>query len=235
MWFQIKHLVVHYQKAEILKGVSLAVEQGDIVTLIGSNGAGKTTTIRTISGLKQATSGEIWFEGQRIDHLPPQHIVRLGIVQVPAGRGLFPYMTVNENLKLGAYPRKDKRSLNASIEKMYASFPILYERSNQLAGTLSGGQQQILAIAAAMMAAPKLLLLDEPSTGLSPLMVGEIGRVILDINKGNTSVLLVEQNAQMAFRLAGRGYVMETGAIVVSGPTAELKTNQHVQKAYLGI
>lgn len=234
MWLQIKQLVVHYQKAEILKGVSMVVDQGDIVALIGSNGAGKTTALRAISGLKQASGGEIWFEGQRIDGMTPQKIARLGIVQVPAGRGLFPYMTVSENLKLGAYLRKDPSRISADIEKMCATLPILYERSNQLAGTLSGGQQQILAIAAAMMAAPKLLLLDEPSTGLSPLMVGEIGRVIRDINQGHTSVLLVEQNAQMAFGLAGKGYVMETGTIVVSGPTSMLKTNQHVKKAYLG-
>ena len=234
MMFQIKELKVFYGGAEILKGISLDVEQGEIVTLIGSNGAGKTTAMRTVSGLKRAAVGEIWFEGERIDGLPPQEIVRSGISQVPEGRGLFPYMSVSENLRVGAYLRRNKNQIREDLEKIYISFPVLKTRSFQQAGTLSGGEQQMLAIACALMARPKLLLLDEPSTGLSPIMVLEIGRVVSEINKDGTNVLLVEQNAQMALRLAHRGYALETGTIVLSGDTRELRASDHVKKAYLG-
>jgi len=234
MLFEIRDLKVHYEGAEVLKGISLEVEDGEIVTLIGSNGAGKTTTLRTISGLKSPTTGEIWFEGRRIDQMSPQDVVRIGIIHVPQGREFFPYMSVSENLRLGAFLRKDRDEINKDLEELLEHFPILKERSRQQAGTLSGGEQQMLAIAIALMGKPKLLLLDEPSSGLSPIMVGEIGKIVADINKGGTSVLLVEQNARLALRLAHRGYVLETGNIVLHGEAKELMHSDHVKKAYLG-
>lgn len=234
MLFEINDLRVNYGGAEIVKGISLDLEQGEIVTLIGSNGAGKTTTLRTISGLKRADGGEIWFEGRRIDKLSPQDIVRAGIIHVPQGRNLFPYMSVSENLRLGAFLRKDKDRVKKDLAGLLEHFPRLKERSRQQAGTLSGGEQQMLAIACALMSAPDLLLLDEPSSGLSPIMVKEIGKIIADINKGGTTVLLVEQNARLALGLAGRGYVLETGNIVLQGDARELLKSEHVKKAYLG-
>ncbi len=234
MLFEIKDLKVRYEGAEVVKGISLNLEAGEIVTLIGSNGAGKTTTLRTISGLKEHFSGEIWFEGKRIDKRLPQDIVKMGITQVPQGRGLFPYMSVAENLKLGAYLRKDKDAVLKDLAGVLEHFPRLKERSRQQAGTLSGGEQQMLAIATALMSKPRLLLLDEPSTGLSPIMVSEIGKIIVDINKVGTTILLVEQNARLALKLAIRGYVMETGVIVLSGAAQELQYSEHVKKAYLG-
>jgi len=234
MLFEIRDLKVHYEGAEVLKGISLELEDGEIVTLIGSNGAGKTTTLRTISGLKTPTAGEIWFEDRRIDQMSPQDVVRIGIVHVPQGRELFPYMSVSENLRLGAFLRQDRDEINKDLEELLEHFPILKERSRQQAGTLSGGEQQMLAIAIALMGKPKLLLLDEPSSGLSPIMVGEIGKIVADINKGGTSVLLVEQNARLALRLAHRGYVLETGNIVLHGSAKELLHSEHVKKAYLG-
>jgi branched-chain amino acid transport system ATP-binding protein len=234
MLFEIKDLKVRYEGAEVIKGISLNLELGEIVTLIGSNGAGKTTALRTISGLKAPFAGEIWFEGKRIDSRLPQDIVKMGITQVPQGRGLFPYMSVAENLKLGAYLRKDKDAILKDLEGVLEHFPRLKERSRQQAGTLSGGEQQMLAIATALMSKPRLLLLDEPSTGLSPIMVKEIGKIIVDINKGGTTILLVEQNARLALKLASRGYVMETGVIVLSGAAQELQYSEHVKKAYLG-
>jgi branched-chain amino acid transport system ATP-binding protein len=234
MLFEIKDLKVRYEGAEVLKGISLELEDGEIVTLIGSNGAGKTTTLRTISGLKTPDAGEIWFEGRRIDQMSPQDIVRMGIIHVPQGRGLFPYMSVSENLKLGAFLRKDRDEINKDLEGLLEHFPRLKERSHQQAGTLSGGEQQMLAIACALVGNPKLLLLDEPSSGLSPLMVREIGRIVSDINQIGTSVLLVEQNARLALRLAHRGYVLETGNIILQGMAKELIQNELVKKAYLG-
>ena len=234
MLFEIKDLRIHYEGAEALKGISLDVEEGEIVTLIGSNGAGKTTTLRAISGLKSPTAGEIWFEGRRIDQMSPQDVVRLGIIHVPQGRELFPYMSVLENLKLGAFLRRDRGKIKKDLENLLEYFPRLKERSQQQAGTLSGGEQQMLAIACALMGNSRLLLLDEPSSGLSPIMVREIGKIIADINQRGTSILLVEQNARLALRLAHRGYVLETGTIVLHGSAKELLRSEHVKKAYLG-
>jgi branched-chain amino acid transport system ATP-binding protein len=234
MLFEIKELRVNYGGAEVLKGISLELEDGEIVTLIGSNGAGKTTTLRTISGLKSPTSGEIWFEGKRIDTMLPQNVVRIGINHVPQGRELFPYMSVSENLRLGAFLRKDSNRINNDLTNLLEHFPKLKERSRQQAGTLSGGEQQMLAIACALMANPRLLLLDEPSSGLAPIMVKEIGEVVSAINQRGTSILLVEQNARLALRLAHRGYVLETGTIVLHGSAKELLRSKHVKKAYLG-
>jgi branched-chain amino acid transport system ATP-binding protein len=234
MLFEIKDLKVNYGGAEALKGISLEVEEGEIVTLIGSNGAGKTTTLRTISGLQNPTSGEIWFEGRRIDQISPQDVVRLGIIHVPQGRNLFPYMSVLENLKLGAFLQRDRGKIKNDLKNLLEYFPRLKERSRQQAGTLSGGEQQMLAIACALMGNSRLLLLDEPSSGLSPIMVKEIGKIVSDINKRGTSILLVEQNARLALGLAHRGYVLETGTIVVQGSAKELLLSEHVKKAYLG-
>jgi branched-chain amino acid transport system ATP-binding protein len=234
MLFEIKDLRVRYAGAEVLKGISLIMERGEIVTLIGSNGAGKTTTLRTISGLKSPVAGEIWFDNKKINNLSPQDIVKKGIIHIPQGRGLFPFMTVSENLKLGAFLRKDRVEIDEDLSRLLGHFPRLKERNRQQAGTLSGGEQQMLAIACALMGKPKLLLLDEPSSGLSPLMVQEIGRVIIDINKNGTAIFLVEQNARLALRLAHRGYVLETGNIVLQGIAKELIQNELVKKAYLG-
>jgi branched-chain amino acid transport system ATP-binding protein len=234
MLFKIKELRVRYGGAEVLKGISLDLERGEIVTLIGSNGAGKTTTLRTISGLKSPVAGEIWFDNKRIDNLSPQEIVKRGIIHIPQGRGLFPFMTVSENLKLGAFLRKDSVEIDEDLLRLLGHFPRLKERSNQQAGTLSGGEQQMLAIACGLMGRPKLLLLDEPSSGLSPLMVQEIGKVVSDINKSGTNILLVEQNARLALKLATRGYVLETGTIVLDGIAKDLLYSEHVKKAYLG-
>jgi len=234
MLFEIKDLKVHYGGAEALKGISLEVEEGEIVTLIGSNGAGKTTTLRAISGLKRPTSGEIWFEGRRIDQMSPQDVVRIGIIHVPQGRELFPYMSVSENLRLGAFLQRDRGKIKKDLENLLEYFPRLKERSRQQAGTLSGGEQQMLAIACALMGNSRLLLLDEPSSGLSPIMVKEIGKIVSDINQRGTSILLVEQNARLALGLANRGYVLETGNIVLHGEAKELMHSEHVKKAYLG-
>jgi branched-chain amino acid transport system ATP-binding protein len=230
----ITDLNVRYGGAEVLKGVSLTVGEGEIVMLIGSNGAGKTTTLRTISGLKRAYAGEVLFEGRRIDLLSPQDTVKAGIGHVPQGRALFPYLPVMENLLLGAYLRHDRGAIARDIERVFEHFPVLGDRKRQWAGTLSGGEQQMLAIARALMGRPKLLMLDEPSLALSPILVREIGRVVVEINRAGTSILLVEQNARLAFTLAQRGYVLETGQIVESGSTTELMSDDRVKRAYLG-
>jgi branched-chain amino acid transport system ATP-binding protein len=234
MLFEIKDLKVSYGGAEALKSISLEVEKGEIVTLIGSNGAGKTTTLRTISGLTTPTAGEIWFEGKRIDRISPRDVVRLGIIHVPQGRELFPYMSVSENLRLGAFLRKDRNKINNDLTNLQEHFPRLRDRMQQQAGTLSGGEQQMLAIACGLMGNPRLFLLDEPSSGLSPIMVKEISKIISDINQRGTSILLVEQNARLALGLAHRGYVLETGTIVIQGNAKELIRSEHVKKAYLG-
>jgi len=232
---ELKNLVVHYEKVRALKGISLAMEEKSIVTLIGANGAGKSTTLKTISGLKQPTSGEVWFLGQKINFLSPHAIVGLGIAQVPEGRRVFSFMSVYENLLMGAYLRKDREGMQKDFEIVYQHFPILKERKNQASGSLSGGEQQMLAMGRALMAVPKLLLLDEPSLGLSPLMVKEIGRIIVNINRQEeVSIILVEQNARMALRLSSQGHVLETGKIVLSGPSLDLLNNDHVRRAYLG-
>lgn len=234
MLLEVKDLISAYDGAQICKSISFYIAEGETVTLIGANGAGKTTCLRTISGLKKPESGEIRFLGKRIDRLAPQVIVRLGLVQVPEGRALFPHMSVIENLKLGAYLRKDKEQINTDLAAVFQSFPRLDERRKQIARTLSGGEQQMLAIAAALMAKPKLLLLDEPSSGLSPRMVDEIGQIVRRINESGTSIFLVEQNARLALELSDRGYVIEVGRIVLEGSGKELATNEMVREYYLG-
>jgi len=233
-WFHVQSLRVFYERVEALKGISIEMESGAIVTLIGANGAGKSTTLRAISGLIGVASGEIRFEEKKIDGLSPQEIVRAGIAHVPEGRRVFPFMTARENLMLGAFRRKDREGIRADLEGVFEHFPILRERRSQAAGSLSGGEQQMLAIGRALMSKPRLLLLDEPSLGLAPLMVKEVGRIILDINQRKVGIILVEQNAQMALRLAHVGYVLETGSITLQGRTSELIGNEHVRKAYLG-
>lgn len=233
--FSVEDVKVHYGKVEALKGISLEVEEQQIVTLIGANGAGKTTLLRTISGLKRPTTGEIWFNEKRIDQFSSREIVREGVAHVPEGRRVFPYMSVLDNLKTGAFTRKDsKNSIQVDLEKVYGHFPILKSRSSQKAGTLSGGEQQMLAMGRALMTNPKLLLLDEPSLGLSPLMVKEIAKIIRDIHREGKSIILVEQNAALALRLAHKGYVIQTGSIVIEGACEDLLNNDAVKKAYLG-
>lgn len=234
MLLEVRNLVSSYDGAQICKNISFNIFEGEVVTLIGANGAGKTTALRTISGLKRPESGEIRYLEKRIERIAPQEIVKLGLIQVPEGRALFPYMSVIENLKLGAYLRNDKDGINSDLKIVFRSFPILEKRKKQLAGTLSGGEQQMLAIAIALMGRPKLLLLDEPSSGLSPRMVDETGQIVTRINKSGTSIFLVEQNARLALELADRGYVLEVGSIVLEGNAKELSTNEMVRKSYLG-
>lgn len=233
MLFEIKDLRVSYSGAEVLKGISLEIEEGEIVTLIGSNGVGKTTTLRAISGLKTPAAGEIRFKGRRIERMSPQDIVKMGISHVPQGRWPFPYMSVLENIKLGAYRRKDKKQVDRDLDGLFEQFPVLRERKEQQARTLSGGEQQMLVIARALISKPELLLMDEPSLGLAPTIVREIGRIVFDINQRGTSVLLVEQNAQLALRIAHRGYVLETGSIVLQGAAKDLLHSGQVKRAYL--
>ncbi len=233
MLFEIKDLRVSYKGAEVLKGISLEIKKGEIVTLIGSNGAGKTTALRAISGLKTPAAGEIWFKGRRIERMSPQDIVKMGISHVPQGRWPFPYMSVLENIKLGAYRRKDKKQVDRDLDELFEQFPALEKRKGQQARTLSGGEQQMLVIGRALMSRPELLLMDEPSLGLAPTMVREIGRIVLNINQRGTSVLLVEQNAQLALRIAHRGYVLETGSIVLQGAAKDLLRSGQVKRAYL--
>lgn len=234
MMLQIKDLKVHYGKAEALKGISMEVEEGEIATLIGANGAGKTTVLRAISGLKKPTAGEIWFQGRRIDGLPAHKIAHLGITHIPEGRRLFAPMTVLENLEMGAYLNKNKHEIASQIENIYHHFGVLAERRNQRASSLSGGEQQMLAIARALMSQPKLLLMDEPSMGLSPSLVDEVARIIRDINEAGVTIIVVEQNARIALSLAKRGYVLEVGEITLQGNAQELANDERVKKAYLG-
>lgn len=231
---EVKTLHTYYGNIHALKGISLHVEQGEVVTLIGSNGAGKTTTLRTIQGLLRPRQGKIIFEGKALESLPAREIVRLGISQSPEGRLIFPRMTVLENLEMGAFCRNDSLGIKSDKEKALNLFPRLRERISQKAGTLSGGEQQMLAIARAMMARPRLLLLDEPSMGLAPMLVNQIFSIVRDINEQGTTILLVEQNARMALKVAHRGYVLQTGQIVVEGTASELESNETVRKAYLG-
>ena len=224
----------HYGKIRVLKEISLSVYEGEIVTLIGANGAGKTTILKVISGIIRPSSGAVTFLGKRSDHMTPKEIVRSGICRVPEGRHVFPRMTVLENLQLGAYLRHDKSEISRDLTEIYKHFPVLRDRKEQLAGTLSGGEQQMLAIGRGLMAKPKLLLLDEPSLGLAPLMVLEIAQILIEIYKSGTTILLIEQNARMALNLSHRAYVLETGQVSLEGPAKDLMNHEHVKKAYLG-
>lgn len=230
----IEGLHVHYGKIEALKGISMHVDDNEIVTLIGANGAGKTTILHTISGLIGSSAGKISFNDTDITNMNSTHRVKLGISQSPEGRRIFPKMTVYENLEMGAFLRKDKPGIKEDIEKNFKYFPRLKERMNQLAGTLSGGEQQMLAIARSLMSSPRLLLLDEPSLGLAPILVEEIFGILGEIHKSGTTMLLVEQNAYLALEIAQRAYVLETGKITLEGPASKLINNAHVKAAYLG-
>jgi branched-chain amino acid transport system ATP-binding protein len=232
---EVSEIDAHYGRIQALRRLSLNVDQGEIVALIGSNGAGKTTTLRTISGLMHPGHGTITFNGQDITHMGPEKIVDLGICQSPEGRRLFPRMTVMDNLMMGAYTRRDKAQIKPDIEHVFELFPRLRERRDQVAGTLSGGEQQMCAMGRALMAKPKVLMLDEPSLGLSPILVETIFSIIREINSTGTPVLLVEQNAHKALEVAHRGYVIETGVIVQTGTGKELLNSEDVQKAYLGM
>jgi branched-chain amino acid transport system ATP-binding protein len=234
MLLEVRNLHVHFNKVAALKGVTIEVPPGGIVTIIGSNGAGKSTALRTVSGLARPSSGEIHFEGERIDRLPPEKIVARGIAHVPEGRRVFPGLTVEENLRTGAFLRRDKAAVESDLASVYAHFPRLKERRRQWARTLSGGEQQMLAIGRALMARPRLLLLDEPSMGLSPIMVQEIGTIVRNIVDRGVPVVLVEQNAELALRLANYAYVLETGSVALHGTAADLHDNEHVRRAYLG-
>jgi len=234
MLLNAKQITVHYGKSLALNNVSLEIEDGSVVTIIGANGAGKSTILRAVSGLMPLSSGEIWFLDKRIDGLTTTDIVKLGIVHIPEGRRLFPHLSVLSNLKLGASLRNDVDGINRDLEDIYKRFPILWNRRNQHAGTLSGGEQQMLAIARGLMAKPKLLLMDEPSLGLSPIVIDELARVIEDINKQGVSVLLVEQNIPLALRVADKGYALQVGRIVLEGDIEEFKSTETVKRAYLG-
>lgn len=231
---EVKDLHVHYGMIEALKGVSLKVEEGQIVSLIGANGAGKTTLLQSISGIVKKNAGDVVFLGQDIYKMSPQKIVALGLTQVPEGRRIFTGLSVYENLMMGAYLRKDKKGIEEDIQKIYKQFPILEQRKNQDASTLSGGEQQMLAMGRALMARPKLLLLDEPSMGLAPILVKEIFSIVQEINRTGTTVLLVEQNAKMALSIADYAYVLETGKVVLRGTGKDLIESPDIQKAYLG-
>ena len=230
----LEGVIARYGPVTALAGVSLTVESAEFVCLIGANGAGKSTTLKAISGLVPAAAGRIRFDGRDIVGLPAQEILKRGIAHCPEGRRVFPYMTVDENLAMGAYVRRDHAGVAADLERVFANFPILAERRRQPAGTLSGGEQQMLAIGRALMARPRLILFDEPSLGLAPTVVETVFRIIADIQRQGTTVLMVEQNAYLALQLATRAYVMETGRIVLEGPADTLAENEHVRRAYLG-
>jgi branched-chain amino acid transport system ATP-binding protein len=235
MLLDVNDINVYYGAIHALQGVSFNVEQGEIVSLIGANGAGKSTTLRTISGLLRSRTGSITYKGENISTIPAEQIVQKGISHVPEGRKIFAPLTVRENLEMGAYTRKDPVEIQNSMQRVFTSFPRLKERINQLGGTLSGGEQQMLATGRGLMSMPDLLLLDEPSMGLSPILVEEIFRIIKEINSQGTSILLVEQNALMALSISHRAYVLETGRIVLQGKSEEIKNNPQVKSAYLGI
>jgi branched-chain amino acid transport system ATP-binding protein len=234
---EIRDVVVHYGRIRALHGVSLVVHEGELVTLLGSNGAGKTTTMRAISGLRPLTSGSVWFEGRDISRLKAHRRVTAGLIQAPEGRGVFPGMTVVENLEMGCYGRKfpNRAEHKQRLDWILETFPRLAERAHQVGGTLSGGEQQMLAIGRALMARPKVLLLDEPSMGLAPMVISQIFRIIAEINKQGTTVLLVEQNAQQALSRSDRAYILETGEITRTGPARELLADDSIRAAYLGV
>ena len=231
---EVKDMHVHYGAIHAIHGINLKVHKGEIVTILGSNGAGKTTSLHTISGLLKPSKGEILYRGNKINGLPANKIVGMGVAHSPEGRMVFPDLTVKENLEMGAYLRRDTKKIKSDYEYMYGLFPKLKERSTQLAGTLSGGEQQMLAIARAYMSAPDLLLLDEPSLGIAPILVQAIFDAIVDLNKHGMTILLVEQNAYASLKIAHRGYVLTTGEIFMEGPASELITNEEIRKAYLG-
>lgn len=231
---EVKDIEVFYGVIQAIKGISFEVNEGEVIALIGANGAGKTTTLHTITGLLQPKKGSIMFEGKDITKMPAHKIVSLGMAHVPEGRRVFGELTVYENLKMGAYTRKDKAEIQETLEMVYKRFPRLEERKNQLAGTLSGGEQQMLAMGRALMSHPKIIVMDEPSMGLSPIFVNEIFQIIQDVSKSGTTVLLVEQNAKKALSIADRAYVLETGKIVLEGDAKELMNNDSIKKAYLG-
>ncbi len=235
MLLEIKDLTVKYGQAKALESLSLDVGEGEVVSIVGANGAGKTTILRTISGLKKPVSGEITFNGKRIEGHQPHSIVKAGITQIPAGRMIFADMSVLDNLKIGAFLRRDLPGISKDLDMVYDHFPILKERRRQMGGQLSGGQQQMLAIARALMAKPKMLLMDEPSTGLSPILVQEVGKIIEDINQTlGIGILLVEQNCRMALKLSSRAYILELGKIALQGPSCDLENNEEVKRCYLG-
>ena len=230
----IKDLEVYYGVIQAIKGVSFEVNQGEVIALIGANGAGKTTILHTITGLLAPKNGSVVFEGKELTKMPAHKIVSLGMAHVPEGRRVFADLSVYENLRMGAYTRKDRNEIEETLEKVYQRFPRLKERRNQMAGTLSGGEQQMLAMGRALMSKPKILLMDEPSMGLSPIMVNEIFSIIQEVSDSGTTVLLVEQNAKKALSIADRGYVLETGNIVLEGKASDLLNNDSIKKAYLG-
>ena len=232
---KIRNLEVSYGPVSVIRGISLEVREGDKVTILGANGAGKTTILRTISGLLRPEKGTVEFRGERIDGKEPDEIVRMGISQVAEGREIFPDLTVRENLRMGAFIRKDKGGVQTDLEKVLGYFPVLKDRQNQRAGTLSGGEQQMLAISRAFMSSPKLMLLDEPSLGLAPFLVGEIFRIINRMNREGTTILFVEQNARVALEVAGYGYILEVGRVVLENTSRELMENEDVKEFYLGI
>jgi branched-chain amino acid transport system ATP-binding protein len=234
MLLDVKNITVHYGKSMAIQDVSLEVMEGSVVSMIGANGAGKSTILRAISGLAQLTSGEIWFSDRRIDSMTATKIVKLGVVHIPESRQLFPYLSVLSNLKMGASIRKDKDGINKDLEEVYELFPILRDRRNQAAGTLSGGEQQMLAIGRGLMARPRLLLMDEPSLGLAPIVVARLGDVIKDINSRGVSILLVEQNVHLALGVASKGYALQVGKVVLQGDIDKIKSNAIVKRAYLG-
>jgi branched-chain amino acid transport system ATP-binding protein len=235
MYFELKNISVHYDKVQALENVTLQLEQGEIVALIGANGAGKTSTLRAITALARPSSGEIWFNGQRIDRLEPAAVVALGISMVPEGRHVYPYMSVRDNLLMGAYLRRDHVEIKNDLERIFQRFPRVKERLKQQAGSLSGGEQQMVVISRALMARPKLLLLDEPSLGLAPMVVRDIARAVVEINRDEgISVILVEQNSRMALKISNRAYALETGRIALAGKSADLLNDDHIRKLYLG-
>jgi branched-chain amino acid transport system ATP-binding protein len=235
MYFELKNVSIHYDKVQALQDVSISLEQGEIVALIGANGAGKTSTLRAITALAKPSAGEIWFNGRRIDGLEPASVVALGISMVPEGRHVYPFMSVKDNLLMGAYLRKDKGAIRGDLDRIYARFPRVKERLRQQAGSLSGGEQQMVVISRALMARPKLLLLDEPSLGLAPKVVRDIARAIVEINRDEgISVVLVEQNSRMALKISNRAYALETGRIALAGKSADLMNEDHIRKLYLG-
>jgi len=235
MYFAVRNVSVYYDKVRAVSDISLVMDAGDVIAIIGANGAGKTTTLRAVTGLAPVASGEIWFDGHRIDRLRPDRIVGLGISMVPEGRHVFPFMSVGDNLLMGAFARRDRRAIEQDVERVFARFPRLKERRRQQAGTLSGGEQQMLAIGRALMARPKLLLMDEPSLGLAPNLVREIARAILAINREEkVAVVLVEQNSRMALKVSTRAYVLETGQVALEGRSADLVNNEQVRRLYLG-